>query len=102
VNLILASAWKVGTDKLKSSPLKEPQIYHSVTGANPVTWKGFFDLSVENAKKYPLGEFKPNYRYRFFYVIFQRRRRLLVSATEISTNALRQQHRFSWERSHSK
>ncbi|KAG5666186.1 hypothetical protein PVAND_017653 [Polypedilum vanderplanki] len=65
VNLIIASAWKVGIEK----NLIEPQIYHSVTGANPITWEKMFKQYLANAKKYPLGKnylkgLKPFYKFQ--------------------------------------
>ncbi|KAG5671313.1 hypothetical protein PVAND_001518 [Polypedilum vanderplanki] len=60
-NLIIASAWKVGTEKIQ----KEPEIYHSTIGiANFITWKNLMDLYLANAKKYPLDDviWYPTYR----------------------------------------
>ncbi|KAG5670819.1 hypothetical protein PVAND_001057 [Polypedilum vanderplanki] len=63
VNLIIASAWKVGINKSQNEPL----IYHNVSGdANPISWKGYFDLCEINAKKFPLDDvfWYPRIRYR--------------------------------------
>lgn len=65
INLMVVAAWRTGTSK--SSGLT---IYNCSTGEQkPVTWGSFVELSIENMRKHPLGNYYIQPFNNSFYVI---------------------------------